>query len=107
MGAGMDVEDIRVFKCSGCLVMKLSRVFSIGGRLIAALILVWALVFVTHFDWQNPSNAWLRPISLYLVGLLAFLSALLIQSFSKKLSIIEFVINMAIVFVLGCLLFPS
>src|SRR5438034_2307730 len=87
--------------------MRLSRGLSLGCRLIAGLLLAGALVFVTRFiDWQSPSNAFLRPLGFPMIGLVALLSALLIQSFSRRFNVLEVLVNTAIVFVLGCLLIP-
>ena len=88
--------------------MGLRRGLSLGWRLVVGLLLAGALVFVTRFiDWQSPRNAFLRPISLPVIGLIALLSALLIQSFSRRFNVFEVLVNTAIVFVLGCLLLPS
>jgi hypothetical protein len=80
---------------------------SLGWRLVVGLLLAGALVVVTRFiDWQSPRNAFLRPLGFPLIGLVALLSALLIQSFSRRFNLLEVLVSTAIVFVLGCLLLP-
>jgi hypothetical protein len=87
--------------------MVLRRVLSLGWRLVVGLLLAGALVFVTRFiDWQSPRNAFLRPFGFPLMGLIALLSSLLIQSFSRRFNLFEVLVNMATLFVLGCLLLP-
>jgi cytochrome bd-type quinol oxidase subunit 2 len=88
--------------------MGLRRGLSLGWRLGVGLLLAGALVFVTQFiDWRSPSNAFLGPLSFPLIGLIALLSSILIQSFSRRFSVFEVLANAVIVFVLGCLLFPA
>ncbi len=87
--------------------MRLSRGLSLGWRLGIGLVLAGALFFVTRYvDWQSPTDARLGPLGMPLLGLIAILSALLIQSFSRRFNVFEVFVNTAIVFVLGCLLLP-
>jgi hypothetical protein len=87
--------------------MVLRRVLSLGWRVVVGLLLAGALVFVTQFiGWQSPRNAFLRPLGFPLMGLISLLSALLIQSFSRRFNLFEVLVNMVVVFVLGCLLLP-
>ncbi len=88
--------------------MNRIRGLALGWRLAAGLLLAGALVFVTGYvDWQSPATDRLRPFVFYVLGLIAFLSALVIQSFSRRFSVFEVAVNTTIIFVLGCLLFPS
>jgi cytochrome bd-type quinol oxidase subunit 2 len=87
--------------------MGLRRGLSLAWRLLVGLLLAGALVYVTRFiDWQSPRNAFLRPLGFPMIGLIALLSALLIQSFSQRFHVFEVLVNASIVFVLGCLLLP-
>ena len=87
--------------------MWLRRVLSLGWRIIVGLILAVGLVFVTRFiDWQSPSNAYLRPTLFPVFGLISLLSAILMQSFTRRFNVFEVLVITGIVFVLGCLLCP-
>jgi hypothetical protein len=87
--------------------MGLRPGLSLAWRLVVGVLLAGALVFVTQFiDWQSSSNAFLRPLSFPMIALIAILSALLIQSFSRRFSVVEVLVNTAIVFAIACLLFP-
>jgi hypothetical protein len=88
--------------------MALKRLLSLGWRLVVGLLLAGALVFVTRLiDWQSPRNFFFRPLFFPLTGLIALLSSLLIQSFSRRFNLFEVFVNTAIIFVLGCLLLPA
>jgi low temperature requirement protein LtrA len=71
------------------------------------MLLTAILVFVTRFiDWQSPTNDSLHPLLLPTMGLIALLSALLIQSFSRRFNVFEVIATTIIVFWLGCVLLP-
>jgi hypothetical protein len=93
---------------SGRWVVNRIRGLAIGWRLAVGLLLAGPLVFVTRYvDWQSPTADSLRPFVFYVLGLIAFLSALLIQSFSWRFNVFDVAVNTAVICVLGCLMFPS
>lgn len=87
--------------------MNLNIRLSIEGRLIVGLLLVGALAFGTqNDDLKDPSNVRLRLMNLIPIGVIAFLSALLVQTFLRRFDIVEFLVIMAIVGVLAGILMP-
>jgi cytochrome bd-type quinol oxidase subunit 2 len=88
--------------------MSAMRGLSLGWRLGVGLSLAGEMLYFTQsMDWQSPSNAFLRPLSFPMMGLIAVLMSILIQSFSRRFNIFEVLVTAVIVFVLGCLLFPT